>query len=95
MPVHLDDDDGTPHPPAGYNYRRVRRRTCYYRRATHSTTVADARFANLLVAMSTTWLTLMVQNIVAAVQFMHELVRVPVLDNTRCQRDQMLRDALM
>ena len=99
MPVSFYDDsegqDGTPHPPVGFNYRLVRRRTNYYRRATQSMSVADGRFANLLVAMSTTWLSLMMQNIIASVQFLHELTSLPVIDETQCQRDRILQDALM
>ena len=64
MPIRRNErteyDRNDPLPPHGHNYRRLRRRTNYFQRATASIAVAESRFAQEPIAMSSSWLSLMI-----------------------------------
>ena len=89
-----DDDNGDPLPPHGQNYRRTRRRTNYYQRATASVAVADSRFADQLVAMSSSWLSLMINSIMMTAQFILLVAQTPNNDSGKAQFDAHLQNAM-
>ena len=90
-----EDDESLPLPPLGFNYRRTRRRTNVYHRATTAVTVADARFANQLLAQSSSWLTLFMNSIIMTAHYLVLLMQTPNANtNAKAQSDGYLQNAL-
>lgn len=70
MEANINDGDGARrlvNPPDGFGFRRIRRRTCYYRRAIVGMTNMNARHADFLFQLSTLWLSAATQHLAAAI----------------------------
>ena len=93
-----EDDGGLPLPPVGLNYRRTRRRTNISHRATAAVTVADARYANLLLAQASSWLSLFMNGIMMTAQYlvvmMHTQANDDNISNSKARLDGYLQNAV-